>query len=398
MLILSCNAGSTSLKFKLYDMPAERMLAEARIERVGSTDDAIFRYGNPQKNITVRKEGQNIPDYTAGIKMFLSALLDGEQGAISRIEEVQSVCFKTVLAKGFYNVHILSDEVMAGLDEYMDLAPTHNGPYIKCINEFKALLPGVTMVGVFETAFHQSIPVERTLYGIPYAWAEQYGIRRMGYHGASHGYIANRMSALYGKKHRVISCHLGGSGSLCAILDRKSVNTSFGISLHTGIMHAARVGDVDTSIVPFLLGRGLSLDEITKGLTKQGGLLGISGVSEDLRYVEEAATQGNERAALAIDVYCAHIIHYIGAFYASLGGLDCLAFAGGIGENSDIVRGKVCAALAHMGVALDAEKAAGKKADEQDISAAASAVRVWVIPTNEEVQIARQTWEFLQGK
>ena len=398
MRILSCNAGSTSLKFKLYDMPAAVLLAEGRIERVGSANDAIFRYGNPGKNISVRKEGQNIPDYTAGIKMFLNALLDENEGAISKIEEVQTVCFKTVLAKGFYNVHILSDEVMAGLDEYMDLAPTHNGPYIKCINEFKALLPDVTMVGVFETAFHQTIPAERTLYGIPYSWVEKYGIRRMGYHGASHGYIASRIGDLQGKSHRLISCHLGGSGSICAIHDGKSVNTSFGISLHTGIMHAARVGDVDTSIVPFLLGRGLSMDEITKGLTKQGGLLGISGVSEDLRYVEEAAAQGHERAALAIDVYCAHIIHYIGAFYASLGGLDCIAFAGGIGENSDIVRSKVCASLAHMGVILDSAKNEGKKAAEENIASDNSGVKIWVIPTNEELQIAQQTWTYLQAK
>jgi len=377
-------------------MPKAVLLAEGKIERVGSINDAIFRYGDPKKNISVRKEGQNIPDYTAGIKMFLNALLDEKEGAISKIEDIETVCFKTVLARGFYNVHILSDEVMAGLEEYMDIAASHNGPYIKCINQFKALLPRVTMVGVFETGFHQTIPLERTLYGIPYSWMEKYGIRKMGYHGASHGYIAGRISDLYGKKHRLISCHLGGSGSICAVHDGKSVDNSFGFSLHTGIMHAARTGDVDTSIVPFLLGRGLSLDEITKGLTKQGGLLGISGVSEDLRYVEDAAADGHERAALAIDVYCSHIIHYIGAFYAGLGGLDCIAFAGGIGENSDIVRSKVCASLAHMGVKLDDVKNQGKKSEEQKISADNSGVIVWVIPTNEELQIVQQTWDFLQ--
>ena len=398
MLILACNPGTTSLKFRLYNMPEKILLSEGRIERVGSKDDAIFRYNNPNKNISIRKEGQNIPDYTAGIKIFLNALLDEKDGAITKIEDIEIVCYKTVLAKGFYNIHILDDEVMAGLEECMDWAASHNGPYINCINQFKKLLPDVTMVGVFETGFHQTIPRERTLYGIPYEWTEKHGIRRMGYHGASHGYIAGRIGELFGKKHRLISCHLGGSGSICAIHDGRSVNTSFGISLHTGVMHAARVGDVDTYIFPYLLGKGYSQEEIIKGLTKQGGLLGISGVSDDLRYIEDAAAKGNERAALAIDVYCSHIIHYIGAFYASLGGLDCIAFTGGIGENSSLVRSKVCSSLAHMGILLDDEKKFGGIPEEMCVSAKDSPVQVWVIPTNEELHIAEQAMTFLQNK
>jgi acetate kinase len=250
------------------------------------------------------------------------------------------------------------------------------------------------MVGVFETAFHQTIPLERLLYGIPYDWYKTYGIRRMGYHGASHGFISSRVKQLSGEKYRLISCHLGGSNSVCAIQDGKSVDTSFGISLHTGVMHAARAGDVDTGLISFLLGRGHSLEEIVKGLTKQGGLLGISGVSEDLRYVIKAANDGNERAQLAIDVYCSNIIHYIGAFYADLGGLDYLTFTGGIGENSSLIRRKVCTALGHLGIKLDEERNEGT--GETIISTLDSPIKVMIIPTNEELEITQRTWEFVR--
>jgi len=360
---------------------------------VGSKDDAVFRYANPGKNVKYATEKQSVPDYTSGIKMFLDCLT-GVNGAIGAIKEIEAVCFKTVLAKGFYNVHYLTDEVIAGMQEYMDIASSHNGPYIAAINEFKALLPEIKMVGVFETAFHQTIPLQRLLYGIPYEWYEKYGIRKMGYHGASHGFISSQIKALCGSNYKLISCHLGGSGSVCAILDGKSVDTSFGFSLHTGLMHAARTGDVDTSLFPFLLNRGLSVEEIMKGLTKQGGLLGISGISEDLRYVEQAAAEGNKRAMLAIDVYTSHLIHYIGAFYADLGGLDYLVFTGGIGEKSDIVRRKVCGALEHFGVKIDEQK---NLKHERDISAAGSKVTVMVIPANEELGITQQAYEFMQG-
>jgi acetate kinase len=400
MTILACNAGSTSLKFKLYEVPSETLLAEAKIERVGSNDDAIFSYAHPGRSFKVTKEKQSVPDYTTGIRMFLDFLTARDTGAIAGITEVAAVCFKTVLAKGFYGVHELTDDVMAGMQEYMDIAASHNGPYISVIQQFKALLPGVKMIGVFETHFHQHIPLERLLYGIPYEWYETYGIRRMGYHGASHGYVTGRVSELFGKNHKLIACHLGGSGSICAVHNGTSVDTSFGISLHTGTLHAARTGDVDTCIIPFLQARGFSLDDIMKGLTKKGGLLGLSGVSEDMRYIEQAAAEGNTRAALALDVYCSSLIHYIGAFYADLGGLDCLTFAGGIGENSVIVRQKVCAAIAHFGITLDAQKnsavGGANGVRETLISAPDSKVRVYVIPTNEEIYIIRKTCEFLQ--
>jgi acetate kinase len=375
-------------------MPELCLLAEAKIERVGSLDDAVFQYGNPLRSAAFKKEKQSVPDYVSGIRLFLDTLTGTDMGALKTIEELEAVCFKTVLSKGFHGVHLLTEEVMAGMREYMDIAGSHNGPYISAIEQFKNLMPQAKMVGVFETAFHQTIPIERLLYGIPYSWYETYGIRKMGYHGASHGYIAGEISELYGEKFRLISCHLGGSNSICAVLNGKSVDTSYGISLQTGVMHGSRAGDTDTFLVPFLLGRGLSLDEIQKGLAKQGGLLGISGISDDLRYIEQAVQDGNDRARLALDVYCSNIIHYIGAYYADLGGLDYLVFTGGIGENSPMIRQKVCASLKHMGIVLDEEKnrtGAGKKI----ISATGSPVTLWVIPTNEEMYIARCAWAYL---
>ena len=394
MKILACNVGSTSLKFKLYLMPELKILSEGRIERVGSANNATYRYGNQGRQINYKKEKQSIPDYTTGIRMFLDSLVSKEEGALESISEIEAVCFKTVLSKGFYGVHLLTDEVMKGMQDYMGIAGSHNGPYINAIRQFEKILPQAKMVGVFETSFHRTIPLERTLYGIPYEWYEKYGIRKMGYHGASHGFMAERIGKLYGSKHKLISCHLGGSSSICAILNGKSVNNSFGISLQTGVMHATRTGDADPFLVPFLLSEGMAIDEIKLGLTKKGGLLGISGVSEDLRDIEQAADEGNQRAKLAIDVYCSHIIHYIGAFYADLGGLDFLTFTGGIGENSHVVRQKVCNALGHMGITLDNEKNKITGA-ERVISADGSAVKVCVIPTNEEQNITQQTYNYL---
>ena len=277
--------------------------------------------------------------------------------------------------------------------DYLFIAPVHNAAYLEAIGQFNNLLPDVPKIGVFETAFHREIPLERALYSIPYEWYEKYGIRKMGYHGASHGYIAQQAAKL-GRAERVISCHLGGSCSICAILDGKSVDNSFGFSLQTGVMHANRAGDIDPYIVPFLMSKGMELDDILHGLSKNGGLLGVSGVSNDLREVSAAAADGNARAELAINMFVCSIVRFIGAYYAELGGLDQLVFTGGIGENSDLVRSRVCAQIRHLGVELDEEKNSGCR--EGTISSAASAVRVSVIPANEELGVARQTYGYIE--
>ena len=393
MKVLVCNVGSTSLKFKLFDMPGDKVLADGKVERVGRAD-AIFHYSNRGTGYGVQLEGQNIPSYAEGIRRYLACLTDPETGVIGDVSEIERVGFKTVLAKGFYGIHELTAEVLQAMEDYLVVAPAHNGPYLEAIRQIQQVLPGVKLVGVFETAFHTTIPMERRVYGIPYEWYEKYGIQRMGYHGASHGYIADVLTEKCGGTGCAISCHLGGSGSLCAIQNGISVDNSFGFSLQAGPIHANRIGDTDAYVIPYLLSQGMSIDEITRGMDKQGGLLGISGVSNDLRDVQTAAEGGSERAQLAVDVYCAGIIHYVGAYYAELGGLDHLVFTGGIGENSSLVREKVCRAVAHFGIELDMEKNAQRSNEPRVISTENSKVKVWVIPANEELGIARRTYEY----
>ena len=271
---------------------------------------------------------------------------------------------------------------------YLSVAPAHNSCYLEAIAAFRRLLPGVRQVGVFETAFHQTIPLARRIYPIPYEWYERYGVMKMGYHGASHGYIARRLSGY----RRVISCHLGGSGSICAILDGKSVDNSFGFSLQAGIPHASRTGDMDVYIVPFLLDQGLSMEEIFDGLGKNGGLRGISGTSGDMRDIEEAVRNGSERAALAIDVMAESILRYIGAYIVELGGLDALAFTGGIGENSVRLREKIANGLSFMGARID-ERQNASESGERRISADNSTISIFVIPANEERVVVEETYK-----
>lgn len=391
MTILICNAGSTSLKFKLYDMPAETVLASGGVERVGSTDDAIYKYDNASRGVSLREEKQSVPDYETGIRRFLADVTDGERGAIGAVDEIERVGFKTVLSRGYYGVHELTEPVLQGMRDMYAAAPAHNGPYLAAIEALRGVLPEAMFVGVFETDFHRTIPLERCVYGVPYEWMEKYGVRRMGYHGASHSYVASLLNEWEGKKYRAVSCHLGGSGSICAIENGESRDSSFGLTLQTGLIHNNRVGAMDADIVYYLRAQGLSDEEIQRGMTKDGGLKGISGVSSDLRYVLEAAEAGNERAKLAVDVYVTGIVRYIAAFAAELGGLDCLAFTGGIGENSDVIRKMVCGRLEQMGVRLSTRRNTKEKGDRR-ISKKRSRVRVYVIAANEELGVARKTY------
>ena len=385
MKILICNAGSTSLKFKLWEMPEYAVLAEGRVERVGS-ENAIFSYSSPTGSIY--RENISVPDYTAGIQLFLDALTGGELGVLSTLEEISAVGYKTVLSKDHYGVHFLTEDVLEGMRAFYTVAPAHNGPYLEAISVFQRLLPDVRQVGVFETAFHQTIPMERRVFPIPYEWTEKYGVLRMGYHGASHGYIAERL----GRQHRrIVFCHLGGSASLCAILDGKSMDNSFGFSLQMGIPHASRTGDVDVYIVPFLLAQGLSIDEIYEGLGKNGGLKGISGTSGDMRDIEAAIEGGSERAELALKVLATHILRYIGAYSMEIGGLDAVAFTGGIGENCVRLRRMVMEGMAHLGVEID-EEVNERGFGERRVTTEGSKVAAYVIPANEEFMVVRETY------
>lgn len=390
MKILICNAGSTSLKFKLWDMPALTALAEGKVERVGSAH-AVFHYSSGA--YAVSEDSLSIPDYTAGIRRFLDALSSREGGAVSSLSEIDAVGFKTVLAKGFYGVHLLTQEVLDGMRAYLSVAPAHNGPYLEAIAVFERLLPNAPRVGVFETAFHRTIPMARRVFPVPYEWYEKYGVMRMGYHGASHGYIARKLAG----KSRVISCHLGGSASICAILDGRSVDNSFGFSLQMGIPHASRTGDVDVYLVPFLLRQGLTLEQIYEGLGKNGGLKGISGTSGDIRDVDAAMRAGSERAKLALDVLSTHVIRYVGAYVMELGGLDAIAFTGGIGENYAPLRRAVLGAMAYMGMVID-DASNERGAGERLISAPDSAIEAHVIPANEELMVVQSAYELIKSK
>ena len=380
MKILICNAGSTSLKFKLWEMPELLLLADGKVERVGSKD-ATFHFNSENRHIKL--DGLDIPDYTCGIRRFLDELAD----AVAPLDAIEAVGFKTVLSKDHYGVHFLTEAVLQGMRDYFSVAPAHNGPYLEAIGVFEKLLPEVPRVGVFETAFHRTVPLERRVFPVPYEWYEKYGCQRMGYHGASHGYIAQKLS----DKRRVISCHLGGSGSICAILDGKSVDNSFGFSLQMGIPHASRTGDVDAYLIPFLMEQGLTLEEIFDGLGKNGGMKGLSGTSGDIRDVDAAMQAGSERAKLALDVYTNSILRYIGAYTMELQGLDALAFTGGIGENYAPLRRRIMEAMAHMGVVMDADSNESGTG-ERLISAPESSISVHVIPANEELMVVRETF------
>ena len=264
MKILVSNVGSTSLKFRLFDMEqSERVLCEAKVERVGDPSKAIYSYINTLSGYSEKKENCSVGNYTAGIRLFLDSMTDPDIGVLSSTDAIEAVGFKTVLAKGYYGVHELDEQVLQAMREFLFVAPAHNAPYLEAIEQFRAIMPKARLIGVFETAFHTTIPLCRRIYSVPYEWYEKYGIMRMGYHGASHSYIAEQAAA-----DRVISCHLGGSCSICAIEHGRSVDTSFGFSLQTGIPHANRVGDIDPYIIPFLENSGMSRDEILTAMSE----------------------------------------------------------------------------------------------------------------------------------
>lgn len=389
MYILVCNAGSTSLKFKLFDMPSEKVLATGKMERIGDKNGGYFGYTNELTGKTVEEEKNVIADYKQGINQFLDVLTGETAGAIKDISQIDAVGYKTVLSKDHYGVHIIDDAVLKGMEDYMVVAPAHNTFYLQAIRTFKEIVPKTPMVGVFETAFHQTMEPEAYIYSTPYEWYEKYGFRRYGYHGASHSYVADCLNEKIGSKYRAVSCHLGGSGSITAIVNGKSVDTSFGFSLQVGLPQMSRAGDIDPYVIFYLMkSHGLTLDEVEQGLQKNGGLLGISGVSNDLRDVEEAA-KTESRAKLALDIYCREIIRYIGGYTAIMGGLDAIAFTGGIGENSETVRNKVLSHFGYLGLKLNEKPVA--RGQISTLTEEDSPLKVFVIPANEELGVARKT-------
>ncbi|MBI4579622.1 MAG: acetate/propionate family kinase [Planctomycetes bacterium] len=381
MIVLVANIGSTSFKFRVFDMRGERELARGGVERIGS-DNAAVKVGGQTWTGRVADHGEAID---RGLRMLPDPNV-----------KLDAIGFKAVHGGPISGAVRVTDEVVRTMTEFADIAPAHNPPYIAAMKAFTARLPGVPQVAAFETAFHQTIPASRTTYAVPWEWT-QAGVRRYGFHGASHRYIAVRSAELLKRSDlRVISCHVGGSSSICAIDGGRSVANSFSTSAQSGLPHNNRVGDFDAyALLKILPKFGLTLEQALTKMSKEGGLLGISGVSNDHRDVEQAAAEGNERAKLALDVLVESVRHYVGAYLAVLNGADLIAFTGGIGENGVAFRRAVCGRLDYAGVKLDPQRNE-VRGRETTISADDSRVRIMIIPTNEELIVARQTREVLK--
>jgi acetate kinase len=392
MKVLIANLGSTSFKYRLYDMRDERQLARGGTERIGSTQSRSFVEIGSHKSEKVSP----VPDHAVAVRECLEQLTDPQHGCIKDASEVAAIGFKAVHGGRYSGVQRVTDDVLAAMEEMREVAPAHNPPYTAAMRLLREKLPEIPLVAAFETGFHQTIPDHNRYYGVPYAWAKDYQVQRWGFHGASHRYIAGRTAELLGRNDlRVISCHLGGSNSLCAIRDGKSVNCSLGMSPQTGLFQNNRVGDFDPFALPVLMERtGKSLKAVLEEAASQGGLLGVSGLSGDVRDLEKAAGEGHERAKLALDCFIGSIRQWLGAYLVELGGADAIVFTGGIGENSVTVRHGVCRDLAGLGIVLD-ESLNQTGSGERAIHAKDSRTQVWVIPTNEEIVVARQTRDLL---
>lgn len=393
MKVLVANLGSTSFKYRLFDMTNERVLARGGVERIGSDRSRCYVEAGG-----VRDEAQlEARDHAVAVRFCLQQLSDPKLGCLRDPSELAAIGFKAVHAQGMTGVQRVNDRVLSAMDAYADVAPAHNPPYIRAMRLLAQQLPQIPLVAAFETGFHESIAPAERFYAVPLEWAEQHGIKKWGFHGASHRYIGERATQLLDNpRARIISCHLGGSSSLCAIDAGKSVANSLGMSPQTGLPHNNRVGDFDPFALPALLrATGKTLDQILDDLANRCGLLGLSGFN-DLRDIEAAAAKGEGRARLALDVFVASVRHYLGAYLLLLNGADAIVFTGGIGENSSAMRAAVCANLDWFGITLDPVRNQDAKG-EVPIHASNSRVQIWIMPTNEELIVARQAKALLEA-
>ncbi len=394
MKILICNVGSTSLKYQLFDMEqGEAVLASGGAERVGTAKSEF--YWQNHLNGANGREINPFPTHKEAISRMLDALLDG---VIAALSEVGSVGFKVVLAKGVTGVQYLTEDVLQAMADFNCVAPAHNPPYIAAIRQFKELMPHTPMIGSFETAFHKDMPPEAYLYPIPAKLAEA-GVRRYGFHGASLEYLSTWTAKTMGRDDlKLVCCHLGGSGSLCAVKNGISIDTTLGMGLQCGVMHNNRAGDMDPYIIFYLVEElGMSLEDVKTMLQKESGFLGMSGgVSGDLRDVEQAAQEGNVDCLNAVNAYAYSIKKYIGSYMAAMGGLDAIVFGGGIGRNGKNLRLAALSDLSCFGVEVDATKN-DANIGGSDISVDGSKVRIYVVDTNEEIVVARKAKALLES-
>ncbi|MEN2769148.1 acetate kinase [Ornithinibacillus xuwenensis] len=387
--VLAINAGSSSLKFQLIRMPKETVVAKGLVERIG-LPEAVFTFevdGNKDKQVT------DIPNHEVAVKLLLEKLT--ESGVIKSLDEINAVGHRVVHGGEKFNDSVLiSEEVIQEIEEISELAPLHNPANLTGIRAFRDVIPNVPMVAVFDTAFHQTMPPQSYLYSLPYEYYEKYGIRKYGFHGTSHKYVSQRASELMGRPLedlRLISCHLGNGASIAAIKGGEALDTSMGFTPLAGVTMGTRSGNIDPALIPYIMEKtGKTAEEVVNVLNKESGMLALSGFSSDLRDIEQHAGD-NKRAELALNVFAGRIHKYIGSYAAKMSGVDAVIFTAGVGENSDTIRSKVLNGLEFMGIYWDPVLNHAARGKEQFISYPHSPVKVIVIPTNEEVMIARDT-------
>ena len=400
MKILVLNCGSSSIKYKLYNMDNETVLAQGGVERIG-IDGAFIKVTLP--NGEKKQIMHDMPDHKEGVNMVFSVLLDKEIGAIKSLDEIDAVGHRIVQGGDKFCQSVIVDQsVEDGIEELCDLAPVHNAGHLKGIRAVDHLMPNVPQVCVFDNAFHSTMPDYAYLYAVPYELYEKYHVRRYGFHGTSHRYVSHRVCEMLGKDiktQKIITCHIGNGASVSAVENGKVMDTSMGLTPLAGVMMGSRSGDIDASAVTYIMEKlGKKPQEMADYLNKESGVLGISGISSDMRDVESAAKEGNKRAILALQMYAYRIKKYIGAYAAAMGGVDTIVFTAGVGENQTSMRADACEGLEFLGIKIDKEKNAGIRGKEAIISTPDSKVTVCVVPTDEEIVIARDTKELVLAK
>ncbi|MDR1880180.1 MAG: acetate kinase [Tannerellaceae bacterium] len=399
MKILVLNCGSSSVKYKLFDMESQEVLAQGGVEKLG-LPGSFLKFTQPDGKKVVLEH--DLPEHTAAIEFILSILTDKQYGCLTSYDEIDAVGHRVVHgAEAFSSSVEITPEMIGKMVECIDLAPLHNPPNLKGIRAMSALIPGIRQVGVFDTAFHQTMPDYAYMYGLPYSLYKKYGIRRYGFHGTSHRYVSRRACDLLGvpyEKQRIITAHVGNGGSVTAIKEGKSLDTSMGLTPVEGLLMGTRCGDIDAGALVYIMDReGMDAKAVSDLINKRSGVWGLSGISSDMREIEAAVATGDRRAILAMNVYNYRIKKYVGAYAAALGGLDILVFTGGVGENQWTTRAAVCQGMEFMGIRFDTEKNNGMRGEEMVISTPDSPVTVMVIPTDEEYMIASDTLEILKN-
>ena len=399
MNVLVINCGSSSLKFQLINAETEKVLAKGLCERIGIDGRLTYQPAGGEKE----KSDLAMPTHTEAIQFVIDALTNEKTGVVKSLDEIGAVGHRLVHGgEKFASSVVITDEVKKAVEECNDLAPLHNPANLIGVAACEKLMPGTPMVAVFDTAFHQTMPEKAYMYGLPYEYYEKYKVRRYGFHGTSHRYVSRRACEFLGvpyEKQRIITCHIGNGGSITAIKDGKSIDTSMGLTPVEGLMMGTRCGDVDAGALSFIMEKeNLDAHGLSSLVNKKSGVMGISGVSSDMREIEAAIAQGNERAKLALQMYDYRIAKYIGAYTAVLGGVDIIVFTGGVGENQTVTRATVCRQLEFMGVKIDEELNSTIHGKEADLSVPESKVKVVVIPTDEEYMIASDTQEILSNR